>query len=129
MTTHHPFLWVAALAIVIIPTTLFLEQFFRQRMAWHPAAKMTEGLAKTVNLPRRPGEKLSDWTARVLAQHDELSAATDEFLDAALREGKIERVGVRGPNWMLPVDHPAAIRYARAKGGLPRADEALESQL
>src|SRR5208337_1991452 len=100
----------------------YLQWLYKQKAPWHPSAKLTEKFAKAVNLPRKPGEKLSDWDVRVLAQHAELMAATDEFLSAAKREGVVEYVGERGVNSLLPVDHPAAIRYARAKGGLPRAD-------
>jgi hypothetical protein len=101
----------------------YLAWLYRERApaALNYPAKMTEKFAEIVNLPRKPGEKLSDWDARVVAQHKALREASDEFFAAVRCDGEVTAVGERGAHWILPVDHPAAIRYARAKGGLPRA--------
>ena len=103
-------------SVAITGIVLWLGAVCRQRASWHPDAKRTAEFAKTVNLPRKPQESLSEWEARIVAALKELSLAGDEFLAAARREGSVEYVGARGERWSLPADHPAAIRYAKAKG-------------
>ena|SRR5271170_6252492 len=113
---------VVTLGLAIAAISFYFQWLYRQRAPWHPDAKLTEKFAEIVNLPRKPGENLSDWDARVLAQHAELMGATDDFFAAVRRgDGTEEKVGDYGLLSTLPVDHPAAIRYARAKNGLPRA--------
>lgn len=79
-------------------------------------AASTQHFSQIVNRPRQRGESLSAWNRRVFAALDELEVASREFLDAARVEGTCEQISPRGTRWHLPPHHPAAIRYARAKG-------------
>lgn len=91
----------------------------KEYLPWHPIAISVKVLSETVNLPRLPGERLSVWEERVEKAYSELSEATDAFLEAAYREGSITHDGPRSINYQLPADHPAAIRYTKAKGLMP----------
>jgi len=84
-------------------------------------ARSLEKLARHVNLPRLPDERLSVWTARLYRALDELSDASTEFMAAAAAEGEVERRSDRGFVYKLPPEHPASIRLAQARGETPDA--------
>jgi len=118
MTPEAAFL----MAIGIFVALTAIERFAYRYASWHPVARATAQFARTVNVPRRRGEPLAQWARRVEAAHVELSAATDEFLAAVRRgEGSVRQISPRGYVASLPPEHPAAVRYALAKGELPLA--------
>lgn len=110
--------------------------------AWRPKAidrlmpddRITRDMAAIVGLIRRNDEGASEFMNRVLAAHRELSAASTEFMNAAHEIGSFDVEGetYRVPairvvaveigsgrliTYRLPLDHPAAVRYAFAKRG------------
>jgi hypothetical protein len=88
---------------------------------YHPLYIHTAQVARRLNMPRRAGENLCDWDLRVVIAERELNSATDEFIRAALLKGRRHSPpGSKDYELHLPADHPAALRYQRAKGLLPR---------
>lgn len=102
--------------VLILSLIIFALWYSTEYFTWHPAASSTKYLSQHVNMPRFPGERLSVWSQRVIDGLAELSVASDEFLEAAYKEGFVTHEGPRVQSWHLPNDHPAAIRYAKAKG-------------
>jgi hypothetical protein len=107
---------LALLAIAVSTIGGYLYWLYLQKVSWHAEAKRVAAFSEIVHLPRKPGENLSAWEKRVVVALDELYKAGDEFLAAARREGSVERVNERVEHWKLPSDHPAAVRYAKARG-------------
>ena len=105
-------LFTLLFATIIIFTLWYAREYF----TWHPDAALIKKFSKSVNLPRLPGEKLSVWRERVYQAQDELLDASDDFMKIAMQEGTITKVGEQCYELSLPSDHPAAIRYAKAKG-------------
>ena len=104
------------LALIISLLMLAFMFLGREMITWHPAANHAKSMSQLVNLPRQPGERLSVWEKRINAALEELGKASDQFLQAAHREGTMKRQGLCCVVWSLPSNHPAAVRYARAKG-------------
>lgn len=118
---------LVSLAVLVICQVAFIvyidDSIVRDFTRWwteksesRSGAAMTLALSKQVNLPRVPGERLSAWSSRVLQAHDELSEASRAFIEAAQSEGWIEHEEERQVLYGLPLEHPAAIRLARARG-------------
>jgi hypothetical protein len=97
-----------------------------------PTPKITKEMAALVGLIRAKDETASAFDKRVLAAHREVSDASTEFMNAAHQIGSFDagetnRPGVRIVAidicservvvYRLPPDHPAAMRYAKAKRG------------
>jgi hypothetical protein len=78
-------------------------------------AKRIEEVSRLVNLPRRDRESVYAWNKRVVPALNELMAANQEFVTAAMREGTITPLNGRASVWSLPAEHPAAIRLAKAR--------------
>ena len=93
--------------------------FFNEYSPWNPYVIITEKHSKMVNLPRKKWEKLAVWEKRVNLATEELFDAEDAFLIASKKEGWITQHGPRALTFHLPPDHPASIRYAKAKGLIP----------
>jgi hypothetical protein len=110
------------LAFMGIGTLIVLRLDARQAARQAERAKDTLRLkrinreASKVNLPQRPHESVDDWDARVSVAMDELGAAQDEFIEAAMREGGLKMLEERAMVFVLPYEHHASIRLARAHG-------------
>ena len=106
------------IALVLIAVGGPLAYLWRQYApaTVNPEAEITLRRSERVNMPRRHREPLSAWNARVSAGWDELLAASDEFIEAAQHSGWYEQLGSRAGAWHLPENHPAAVRYAKARG-------------
>lgn len=87
-----------------------------EKITWLPAAKITAHRGTYINILRQPGERLSAYERRVDLGWKELLDAGDEFLVAVMKEGTCVQSSERCFELQLPINHPAAIRYLKAKG-------------
>lgn len=113
---HHGWLLAVAAGVNLISAALVMELLERTPVFWRLTgiATRTKQMSLSVNLPRRPHERLMDWEHRVEMAHCELGDAMSVFLEAAQQDGFMVRVG-QVEQWMLPITHPAAIRLAKAR--------------
>lgn len=129
-----PFLIFLLLALAVALGAI-LSRFWRPTAIDRlmPTPRIVAIMAGDVGLVRRSGETASAFEDRVFAAHRELHEASTEFMNAAVEIGhfdevsetyrseaeRIEAVEVRGRciTHRLPPDHPAAVRYRKAKLG------------
>lgn len=120
MNVHQLHVTLFTVCVVTVVVMVLWREYF----PWTPEVAMMRDIAKCYDLviPRWHWERYGAWAKRVDAAVEEVRAASDAYVEAASRDG--EFVWINKPwsgYWTLPTGHPAALRYARARGLLPKS--------